>query len=163
MKAPIKFLKKTLLSGLVAFNAVASASGADPTVLEPFGDKKAQQQATEYLWRLAQALEQEKREEPWATDMETRLRGSFIGTGLDPGALNSVECRSSRCQLKIQPGADPMEVITQQMKVGKWLAVYVNCGYTMVSGTSNSGNAPLPVRIYIKCGNNDGDGRKREK
>jgi hypothetical protein len=163
MKAPIKFLKKTLLSGLVAFNAVASASGADPTVREPFGDTKAQQQVAEHLRRLAQALEQEKRVEPWATDMETRLRGSFVETGLGPGALNSVECRSSRCQVKIQPGADPMQGITQQMKVSKWLAAIANCGYTMVSGETNSGNAPLPVRIYVKCGNNGGDERKREK
>jgi len=163
LKAPAKLLKNTLPSGQVASNAVASASRPDPTVLEPFRDKKAQQQVTDYLLRLDQALEQENREEPWATDMETRLRNSFVGAGLGSGTLDSVECRSSQCQLKIQPGGDPVEVITQQAKVSKWLGGIMNCEYTTVAGESNSDNTPIPVRIYIKCGNNSGEERQREK
>jgi hypothetical protein len=56
-----------------------------------------------------------------------------------------------------------MEAITQQAKVSKWLGAIMNCGYTMVSGESNSGQAPAPVHIYIQCGMNSGEDRKREK
>ena len=69
-----------------------------PTLAQDMGDQEAA-----YLEGLATALKAEKRDNTWAGQKESQLRISYAtGKNLPPGALKSVECRRSKCELKLQ-------------------------------------------------------------
>jgi hypothetical protein len=132
-------------------NETAAQFGARRVQLQKNADENAERKAAELSRALVTAFQQEKRDERWAPQKESKLRGSFVRSGLAPGALKSVECRSSTCQLEIAPGADPMEALKGQITIGNWLAANESCGYTTFSSTGESAQIPGSVRVYLHC------------
>jgi hypothetical protein len=129
----------------------AAQLGARKVQLQKNADENAERTAAELARASMTAFQQEKRDERWAPQKESTLRGSFVRSGLAPGALKSVECRSSTCQLEIAPGADPMEAFKGQITIGNWLSASEPCGYTTFSNTSDSAQVPGSVRVYLQC------------
>jgi hypothetical protein len=110
MKIQFHPLIKPAAAAFVASCAVACTSmGAQkqPTLtstqlaeqhVAAVGKRRAQE--ADYLNGLATAVKQEKRNEAWAAQKESELRASYAAEkGIPPGALKSVECRSSKCEL----------------------------------------------------------------
>jgi hypothetical protein len=110
----------------------------------------ARRQSTDYLNRLAGAVQAEKRDDGWAAQKETALRTSFDAEGSLPrGALKSVECRSSKCRLELYLSAEssPRAVVEQQAAITHWIAVNQPCAYTM----TNPAAASQPMLIFLDC------------
>ena len=102
---------------------------------------------------LATAVKEEKRDDVWASQMETELWTSYAAeTNLPRGALKSVECRSSKCDLQLQlyPEHSPQATIERQMAINHWIAANQSCGYTITSAPG-SAQAPGAMRIFLDC------------
>lgn len=112
----------------------------------------ARRQSTDYLNRLAAAVQSEKRDDVWAAQKESALRDSFTAERTLPhGALKSVECRSSKCSLQLYLSAErsPTAAVEEQAAIARWISVSQPCAYTM---TMNSAVASETVLVFLDCG-----------
>jgi hypothetical protein len=88
----------------------------------------ARRQSTAYVNGLAAALQSEKREDGWAMQTESALRGSFAVEGGPPhDALKSVERSSTKCNIEVNLGAasSPAALVEQQAAITHWISVIV--------------------------------------
>jgi hypothetical protein len=159
MNAILKTVSQSLLAGLAAFSVMGIASATSPNDPQKTDRKidqgQAEQRAAEFLERLFTGFQHEQRDNSWATREESRLRAAFMGPGLAPGDLKSVECRSTQCQLEISSSINPLDGVKKQLAVRNWLGTNVPCAYTMVAPVDNVGTRPSPVRVYVNCGKTD--------
>jgi hypothetical protein len=114
--------------------------------------KKARAEEAEYAKKLAAAVQIETRNDAWASQKEQDLRRSFSSKGKPQGALKSVECRSTKCDLQLEVAtrdapdapAGPFAAINQ------WIAASQPCGYTIVAGDTMA-QGPGVIRIFLVC------------
>jgi hypothetical protein len=103
----------------------------------------ARRELTDFLNGLASAVQAEKRDDGWAAQKEAALRTSFaVERSLPRDALQSVDCRSSKCSLQLYLSA-PAEV-EQQAAITRWIAVSQPCAYTMT-------NPSQTMLIFLDC------------
>jgi hypothetical protein len=115
--------------------------------------KKTRVQEVDYLKGLATAVKEEKRNEAWAAQKESEVRKSYDADKSVPrGALKSVECRTSKCDLQLQPSGEQSlkGTIEQQIAINQWIGASQPCGYTMTTDPG-SGQVPGAVRIFLHC------------
>jgi hypothetical protein len=108
----------------------------------------ARQQSTAYVNGLAGALQSERRDDGWAKQTESALRGSFaVEESLPHDALSSVECRSTKCNLEVNLGAasSPAALVEQQAAITHWISVSQPCAFTMTDPTAQT------IRIFLNC------------
>ena len=137
---------------LAALCTAASATSLAQSALSPeqhlASINDALRQSTDYVNGLAAAMQSEKRDNGWATQTESALRGSFAAEGSLPhDALRSVECRSSKCNLEVYLGAgrSPAALVEQQVAITHWMSVSQPCAYTMTNP------AVQTMRILLDC------------
>ena len=151
MKMHFKSLIKSLTTVLVALAGVACANTSGRLPEQQISAiKKASAQQADYLSSLALAFEGEKRNDAWAAPKESELRSSYTAEkGILPGALKSVECRSSKCDVQLQLNADqsPKVLLEQQTAINQWIAMNQPCGYTMTTWPGSQ-QAPGAIRIF---------------
>ena len=173
MKTHFKPLIKFLAAFLVALGTVActnisaqkqSASHNQPATSPALtGAQLAEQQIAaiektrvqeaDYLKGLATTVKGEKRNDAWAAQKESELWTSYAAEkGIPRGALKSVECRSSKCDLQLQVSAEqsPKAAVEQQIAINQWIAWSQPCGYTMTTG-SGLEQPPGAIRIFLDC------------
>jgi hypothetical protein len=150
-----KALLQSLLAGVAVFSVTQIASATSPADPQKIDHEKAEQRAAEFLERLSTGFQHEQRDDSWATREESRLRAVFVGKGVEPGDLKSVECRSSQCLLQIASSMNPLDGIKKQLAVRNWLGANVPCAYTMVAPVESAGTMPAPVRVYVNCSKTD--------
>lgn len=139
---------------LVTLGAVAcSNTSAQLPEQQIAAIKKTSVQEADYLKGLASAVKEEKRNDVWAAQKESELRSSYAADQRVPsGALKSVECRSSKCDVQLQLSTEqaPKPAVEQQIAINQWIGASQPCGYTM---TTNPGSEQVPgaVRIFLFC------------
>jgi hypothetical protein len=149
MKTPFNLLTVVL----VASGAVAcSPTGAQLLEQQIAASKTAKAQDVDYLKGLAAGVKEEKRNDVWAAQKESELRSSYAAAkSVPPGALKSIECRSSKCDLQFQLSAEqsPKAAAEQQIAVSEWVASSQPCGYTITG--PGAAQAPGAIRIFLNC------------
>ena len=104
-----------------------------------------------HLNALAAAVAAEPRNDTWATQKEAELRRTSAAEQRFPrGALKSVNCRSSKCDLQLE-GPPAGRVDEQWAAVNYWIAASQPCGYTMAPAPGST-QAARAVRIFLDCG-----------
>ena len=129
-----------------AQSALAQSASSPEQHLAAIND--ARRQSTDYVNGLAAALQLENRDNGWATQTESALRGSFAAEGSLPhDALRSVECRSTKCNLEVNLGAgrSPAALVEQQVAITHWISVTQPCTYTMTNPAAQT------IRIFLNC------------
>jgi hypothetical protein len=150
MKTPFK----PLAAVLVALGTVAcSNTSAQLPEQHIAAIKNTRVQEADYLKGLATAVKEEKRNDVWAVQKETELRSSYaVEKGVPPGALKSIDCRSSKCDLQFQLRAEqsPKAPFEQHIAINEWIAASQPCGYTMTP-PPGAAQAPGELRIFLNC------------
>jgi hypothetical protein len=85
--------------------------------------------------------------------MSARAGSSYAAEkGVPPGALKSVECRSSKCDVQLQLSSEqsPKAAVEQQIAINQWIGASQPCGYTMTTAPGSE-QAPRAVRIFLFC------------
>lgn len=161
-----KTLIKLLLAIPVALGAVAYIVSPTPTSAQSVAAtrvqraeqeldsiRKAKLHMSDYLNELAKAVKEEKRNDTWATKKESGLRTTYAAErSLPSGALKSVECRSTRCALQLQVGAEqsPERMVEQQAAVSRWISMTQPCGYTVTDAIATPGSRGV-IRVFLDC------------
>jgi hypothetical protein len=113
--------------------------------------QNAHTQELEYLKNLEKTIREEKRNETWATQKESELRSSFSAEkSLQNGALKSVECRSSKCDLQFQLSLEERQTVEQRAAINQWIATSQPCGYTMTPWP-NPEQESAEIRAFLNC------------
>jgi hypothetical protein len=110
----------------------------------------ARRQSTDYVNGLAAAVQAERRDDVWAAQKQSALRGSVAAErSLPRGALKSVECRSSKCSLQLNLSAErsPRAAVEQQAAITRWIAASQPCAYTM----TNPAAVSQSMLIFLDC------------
>ena len=145
---------KPLAAVLIALGGAAcSNTSAQLPEQQTAAIKKTRVQEADYLKGLATAVKEEKRNDAWAAQKESELRSSYAAEkGIPPGALKSVECGSSKCDLQFQLSAEqsPKAAIEQQIAINQWIAGSQPCGYTMTIGPGAE-QAVGAIHIFLNC------------
>lgn len=165
MNSHLKALIKLLLAIPVALGTVtyivspptcaqlAAATRVQRAEQELDSIRKAKLHVSDYLNKLATAVKEETRNDSWATKKESGLRTTYAAErSLPKGALKSVECRSTRCALQLQLGAEqsPETMIEQQAAVSRWISMTQPCGYTMTNAIASPGARGV-IRVFLDC------------
>ena len=113
---------------------------------------KARADEAEYAKKLAAAVQAETRNDSWASQKEQELKTSYASSGNPRGALKSVDCRSTKCDLLLEvPARDmPDSPAGSIASVNQWIAASQPCGYTIVAGEALA-LGPEAIRIVIDC------------
>jgi hypothetical protein len=139
----------------LAVLACCTSTTAPPSKQQLAEIEKRRAQATDdYLKGLAKTVEAEKRNDTWAAQKESELRSSYARTkGAPPGGLKSVECRSSKCDLKLQVSGEPASkaAIEQKIAINEWISESQPCGYTLTTTGPGVGQTPGAIRIFLDC------------
>jgi hypothetical protein len=142
-----------ILVGAVAWTTLPALTRAQLAEQHLDSVEKMRVQQAEYLDGSATAVREEKRDDDWAALKEAELWASYaVGTSLPRGALKSVECRSSKCDLQLQVYVDQPSkaAVEQQIAIDHWIASNQSCSYTMTT-TLSSVQAPETMRIFLDC------------
>jgi hypothetical protein len=101
---------------------------------------------------LAAAMQAEARNDAWASQKEQELKTSYASSGHPRGALKSVECRSTKCEVLLEVGARdmPNSPAGPIAAFNQWIAATQPCGYTIVAGEA-AALGPGAIRIVIDC------------
>jgi hypothetical protein len=106
-----------------------------------------------FLKTLASGVQNELRNDAWAQNQEAALRASYSGDPRLPnGALRTVDCRSSKCELQLEmnPPRQPFTVADQYHAVNRWIAAHQPCAYTLAMPSVSAG-IPEKALIYLDC------------
>jgi hypothetical protein len=152
MMMDAKCHRVALATIVAALCSAASAASLAQSALSPeqrlASINDARRQSTAYISGLAAALQSEQRDQEWATQTESALRGWFAAEGSLPhDALRSVECRRTKCNLEVNLGAgkSPAALVEQQAAVTHWISVSQPCAFTMTDPTAQT------VSIFLNC------------
>jgi hypothetical protein len=146
----------TLSIAFLTFGEISCTSSLTPTTaLSPEQHvrllQNAHSQELEYLKSLEKTIREEKRNEAWATKKESELRSSFSAEkSLPNGALKSVDCRSSKCDLQFQVSPGETQTVEQQVAINHWIATSQPCGYTMTPWP-NPEQESAEIRVFLSC------------
>jgi hypothetical protein len=116
--------------------------------------RNARAQETGHVNALAAAVSAEPRNDAWAAQKEAELRRSSAAEQRLPrGALKSVNCRSSKCDLQLEVSGAPAAGRTDEQwaAINYWIAASQPCGYTMAPAPGST-QAARAVRIFLDCG-----------
>jgi hypothetical protein len=132
----------------------STASRAELAEQHAASIRNAGARETDYLNSLAAAVAREARNEGWATQKETELRRTSDADQSFPrGALKSVNCRASKCDLQLELGdvLSAGRADEQLAAINYWIAHSQPCGYTLAPA---AGSTPTPrtVRVFLDCG-----------
>jgi hypothetical protein len=157
MKTRFAHIVATLSIALLTFAEVSctSSSAKQTTAQSPEQHvrllRNAHTQELEYLKGLEKTIREEKRSEAWAAKKESELRSSFSGEkSLQNGALKSVDCRSSKCDLQFQVSPGERQTVAQQAAINRWIATSQPCGYTMTPWP-NPERESGEIRVFLSC------------
>lgn len=154
MKMQFKFLIKPLAVVLVASGVAACYSPkAELPEQQIAAIKERRAQEADYLEGLAVSVKEEKRNDVWAAQKESELRSSYAAEkGVPPGALKSVNCGSSKCDLQFQlsPEQSPRATLEQQIAINQWIAGSQPCGYTMTTGPGTERTTGA-FHVFLNC------------
>lgn len=114
--------------------------------------QKARAEEAEHVKKLAAAVQAESRNDAWAAPKEQELKTSYASSGNPRGALKSVECRSTKCDLQLElPTSDRTDSPAGPVAaVNQWIAASQPCGYTVFGGEALE-RGPAAIRIVIDC------------
>src|SRR5438105_4715030 len=130
-KISIMFAAITAVSPLISTSLSAQTS-AQPDAEQRIGTmEKRRIQQTEYVNAVAAAFQSEKRSDSWAAQKESEISISYEAAKDAPhGALKSVECRSSKCELQLQVSEESADAaVKQHVAIEQWIAGSQSCGY----------------------------------
>ncbi len=112
--------------------------------------RQAHDEATGFVARLSAAVREQPWNEAWASAREQELRQSFAQHPAVPrDALKSVECRQSRCELRLDV-APATQGPPQALAIDQWLAWSQPCGYTLAQEPGTE-QGPGSVRVFLEC------------
>ncbi len=106
-----------------------------------------------FLKTLANGVQNEPRNDAWAQDQEAALRASYsVDSRLPRGALRTIDCRSSKCELQLQmnPPRQPFTAADQYHAVNRWIAAHQPCAYTLAMPPISAGTTET-AHIYLDC------------
>jgi hypothetical protein len=108
---------------------------------------------TENLKQLEAQVRAERRGDVWADRKEASIRASYTANiGARNGALRSIECRTSRCELSFMGSTSrsPGAMVAQQSAAASWLAANEPCGFTLAP-ESFTAQGFSTMRVFIDC------------
>jgi hypothetical protein len=115
--------------------------------------REVKSREADYLRGLAAGVTNEARDDTWAPQTEASLRNSYASAHLESAGLESVNCRTTKCEIQVQVKAtqSPQSALDQQAAINQWISASTSCGYTFVPGQEPMTMSASVTSIYLAC------------